>query len=188
VDLGTGDGRSVLRRARAEPARLFIGVDPALDGLAAASRQAARRADRGGAPNALFVLAALEDLPAELAARAGAVTVWFPWGSLLRAVAAPDDAGLRALRALCAPGAALDVVFSLDGTRDAREAVRLGLDGGAPATDLAAAYARAGFGAVRVAPLSRADLLAIPSTWAQRHAHGRPRPVSRVRARVPGSA
>ena len=76
-----------------------------------ASRRAARKPARGGAPNALFVRASAEALPAELGGLATAVTVLLPWASLLHAVAAPDPAVLAGLRGMCAAGASLVVVL-----------------------------------------------------------------------------
>jgi 16S rRNA (adenine(1408)-N(1))-methyltransferase len=80
IDLGTGDGRYVLAAAAAQPDRLVVGVDANVAGMTAASRRAAARPSRGGLPNALFVVAAAEALPAELDGVADMVTVHFPWG------------------------------------------------------------------------------------------------------------
>jgi 16S rRNA (adenine(1408)-N(1))-methyltransferase len=60
IDLGTGDGRRVLRVAAARPETLTIGVDANAAGMADASRRAARR---GALPNALFAVAAAEHPP-----------------------------------------------------------------------------------------------------------------------------
>ena len=77
VDLGTGDGRAVLRRAAAEPSALVIGIDAAASAMAEASR----RADRRGPTNALFLAAGVEALSASpLAGRADLVTVTVPVG------------------------------------------------------------------------------------------------------------
>ena len=56
----------MLAAAAAQPDRLVVGVDANAAGMATASRRAAARPARGGLPNALFVLAAAEALPAEL--------------------------------------------------------------------------------------------------------------------------
>jgi 16S rRNA (adenine(1408)-N(1))-methyltransferase len=60
IDLGTGDGRRVLRAAAAQPETLTIGVDANAAGMADASRRAARR---GALPNTLFAVAAAEHPP-----------------------------------------------------------------------------------------------------------------------------
>ena len=110
VDLGTGDGRAVLARARAEPRALIVGVDAAAASMAESSRRAARR----GPANAIFLAAGVETLAGTvLACRADLVTVTFPWGSLLRGVLGLDDAALAGVAALVAPGGRIEVLASV---------------------------------------------------------------------------
>lgn len=59
LDLGTGDGRTVLAAASARPDTLVI-VDANAAAMAESSRRAARR---GALPNALFAVAAAEHPP-----------------------------------------------------------------------------------------------------------------------------
>ncbi len=90
VDIGTGDGRFVYQSARENPKKFYIGIDPNVRPLEKISEKIYRKPAKGGAPNALFVQAAIEDLPAELDGVADEIHVHFPWGSLLRAVATGD--------------------------------------------------------------------------------------------------
>jgi len=53
----------------------------------------------------------LEDAPAELVGLADRLTVLFPWGSLLRAVAEAEPESLARLRAMCKRGADVRFVF-----------------------------------------------------------------------------
>jgi 16S rRNA (adenine(1408)-N(1))-methyltransferase len=78
VDLGTGDGRYVLSEAAAHPDRLVIGIDANVTAMVEAARPVTGRPSRGGLPNALFVVAAVEALPAELDGVADLVTAHFP--------------------------------------------------------------------------------------------------------------
>jgi 16S rRNA (adenine(1408)-N(1))-methyltransferase len=78
VDLGTGNGRYVLATAAAQPDRLVIGVDANAAAMAEAARRAAANPDRGGLPNAVFLTAAVEAMPAELYGVADLVTAHFP--------------------------------------------------------------------------------------------------------------
>jgi LuxR family maltose regulon positive regulatory protein len=80
IDLGTGDGRYVLATAAAQPDRLVVGVDANAAGMATASRRAAVKPLRGGLPNAVFVVAAAEALPAKLDGMADLVTRPLPLG------------------------------------------------------------------------------------------------------------
>lgn len=123
IDLGTGDGRAVLARSANEPDRLFVGIDAALDGL----RDGSRRAVRGHLGSVLFVQAPVEILPPELGGIADEVTVTLPWGSLLAAILGSAPGVLAGIRALCRPGARIEVVFSIDPVRDEGELARLGL-------------------------------------------------------------
>jgi 16S rRNA (adenine(1408)-N(1))-methyltransferase len=121
VDIGTEDGVFVYQSARRNPRKLYIGVDANPRPLEKISEKIHRKPAKGGAPNALFVQAAVEDLPPELDGVADEVHVHFPWGSLLRAMATGDPAVLRNLRRICSPGALLEVVIGVDPERDRGE-------------------------------------------------------------------
>ena len=127
IDIGTGDGRFVYQSARQNPNKLYIGIDPNARPLGKISEKIHRKPAKGGAPNVLFIQAAVEDLPSELNGVADELHVHFPWGSLLRAVATGESALLENLRRICAPGALLEVVIGLDPERDQTEIDRLGL-------------------------------------------------------------
>jgi 16S rRNA (adenine(1408)-N(1))-methyltransferase len=106
VDFGTGDGTFVRRSAKSEPEVLFVGIDAIADNLRDASRRASS--------NAVFGRLALEQAPGELAGFTDRLTVLFPWGSLLRAVAEAEPQDLARLRAICKPGAQVRFVFELE--------------------------------------------------------------------------
>ena len=69
VDVGTGDGRFAYHLASADPDRLVIGLDALAEPMGERAATAARKPAKGGRPNLLFVHAAIEALPAELARR-----------------------------------------------------------------------------------------------------------------------
>lgn len=167
--------------ARESPERLFVGVDA----NASALHQVSGRALRAGVRNVLYVRAAVEDLPAELAGAADRVTVVLPWGSLLAAVARPDPVLLAGIRRLCQPKAHLRCILGLDPERDRAECLRLRL----PTLDstylkgsMAGAYATAGFRVTSVRALTAGELAQWPSTWARKLAHGRARSVFQIEA------
>jgi len=131
-------------------------------------------------------------LAAELGAVADRVTVILPWGSLLRSVAAPDVnslrsiAGLRSIADLCLPDATIEIVFSYDSERDARERAPLGvsvLDERHMLTTLPRLYEQACLPITLVERLSQKELATYETTWAKRLAFGRSREVWRVRAK-----
>ena len=115
LDIGTGDGKHVLNLARRHSDALVIGLDASADAMRRTAARAAAKPARGGVPNAVFVWAAAEQLPAELTG-IDEVHVLMPWGSLLRAFAGPDPDVLSGIAA-CAPGATFLVTLNLHAWR-----------------------------------------------------------------------
>jgi 16S rRNA (adenine(1408)-N(1))-methyltransferase len=147
VDLGTGNGRFVLGAAREDPARLCIGIDAVHEAMRETAAQARRKPARGGAPNALFVVAAAEALPEALTGIADEITINYPWGSLMRMVVAPDEAALARIAALGKPGATVTILLTWSVFEDPDYLRRLDMPplGAADVeTRLAPVYARAG--------------------------------------------
>jgi 16S rRNA (adenine(1408)-N(1))-methyltransferase len=147
-----------------------IGVDANADLMREISRRASRKPARGGVPNALFGRLSLEEAPGELVQLADVLTVLFPWGSLLRAVAVPQLAALRKLAALGKPGARVWFVYGYGARRDARAMDELELPdlGSSPALrTLEAAYAEAGL-EVQARYVPREEVASIQSGWAKK--------------------
>lgn len=162
VDLGAGDGRAVLGRAAAHPGELVVGIDASSEGMVRTSRRAARTAARGGLPNARFVIAGLEALPAELSDFADLVSVQFPWGSLLAAATGDAPALTSLIVRLLRPGGTLRLIISAS-QRDEGAGVS-GLD---PAR-IAAVYRELGMRAAASRLATRHDLEASRSSWGKR--------------------
>ncbi len=175
LDIGTGDGRFVLGQARNHPDSFVIGIDAVASAMAEASRRAGAKPARGGLENALFVVAALETLPAELVGIATRITVNYPWGSLLRAVALPDVDLLANLAALAMDSASLDILINMHPFRDRTYAASLGLANAALTENpsrLRAEFQRAGFAVTRIENVM-GDLAHATSWGSQLHYAGR---------------
>lgn len=162
ADVGTGEGRAVLARARAEPATLVLGIDAAAEAMAESSRRSARR----GPANAQFLVAGAETLgDTVLAGRVDLVTVAFPWGSLLRGVLGSAPTALSGVAALVAPGGRVEVLVSVVPSD--------GIDGVATLTvgcepEIRRAWAQAGIDLTAMRPATAAEIEASHSTWARR--------------------
>jgi 16S rRNA (adenine(1408)-N(1))-methyltransferase len=163
----------VLAAAAAEADRLVVGVDASAAAMAEASRRAARRPERGGLPNALFVVAAAEALPDELDGLADLVTVHFPWGSLLRGLVAADPAVMGGLARVQRPGATLSLLLS---ATDRDRGAGVGAISDPTLAAMADAYGRHGLAVTRVRPATPADVAAARSTWGRRLGAGDRRP------------
>ena len=165
IDLGTGDGRAVLTGAAARPTDLVLGIDAVAASMAESSRRAARRAQRGGLPNAMFLVEAAEALPGPLAGRADLVIITFPWGSLLRGVLGRDRAVMTGAAGLLAPGGRVEILVSVVPSD--------GIDG-LPALDeracagIAAAWADVGLELTSICRATAEEVAATRSSWARR--------------------
>jgi 16S rRNA (adenine(1408)-N(1))-methyltransferase len=171
----------VLAAAAAQPDRLVVGVDANAAGMATASRRAAAKPARGGLPNALFVVAAAEQLPGELDGVADLVTVHFPWGSLLRGLLGADPATMTGLTRMLHPDGTLQLLLSST-VRD--HSVGVAPIQAATLHALAESYAALGLTVTEARPATVADVAAAHSTWGKRLGAGTRRPAWLLRAQL----
>ena len=187
VDIGTGDGLFVYQSARLNPGKFYIGIDANVRPLEKISEKIHRKPAKGGAPNVLFIQSAVEDLSEELNNVADEIHVHFPWGSLLKAVAAGEEQALRNLRRICTPEALLEIVIGLDDSRDRSEITRLGL---APFTIelidtvLVSKYRAAGFTITERGSLPASEWPEFKTSWAKRLRGKDTRPITYLIARA----
>jgi 16S rRNA (adenine(1408)-N(1))-methyltransferase len=133
--------------------------------------KATRKPPKGGLSNALFVQAAVEDLPPELDAIANEIYINFPWGSLLRAVVTGDEIVLTGIRRAAAPNCRLEIVIGLDVDRDRSEIRRLELpqmDDGYIQSVLVNKYRAAGFEILEARELRRREWSRLETSWARK--------------------
>lgn len=181
VDLGTGDGRWLYRVARARPEVLCLGVDANIDGLREISHRAARKPARGGVANLRFIAAAVESLPAALREAADELWVMYPWGSLLRAVAAPEPGIVRELASVMKPGGVFRAAINESALREPAVLRRLGLPL-RPIPDVYGAL-RAGYNEAGLNVTSmRSDGVRVRSSWGGRLGQGAGAPTLWVEA------
>ncbi|HUP83444.1 MAG TPA: hypothetical protein VM284_04555 [Candidatus Limnocylindria bacterium] len=154
VDIGTGTGQAVLRRAKREPSTLVVGVDAEASAMGDASRKAAAHLKKGGLPNALFLAEGAERLPGQLAGRADLVTVVLPWGSLLRGILDGDEMMLAALTGLLNARGQL-LLFMSDIDRH-------------DADTLTERLAGRGLRSIELRPAAESDVVSLSSGWARR--------------------
>lgn len=171
IDIGTGDGRFVSTTAKLNPNKFYIGVDANVRPLEKPSMKATRKPAKGGLPNAMFVQAAVEDLPEEFDGIADEIHIHFPWGSLLRAVTTGHSEILKALRRISAPGCVLEIVIGIDPIRDKTELERLGIPELTPIilhSFLVPKYIDAGFQLIDHDRLDASQWSKLETSWARR--------------------
>lgn len=149
--------------------------------MAEASRRAARGVRRGGLANAVFVVAAAEALPAALDGIATALTVHFPWGSLLDGLLCADPCILAGIRRVTRPGATVTLLLSVT-ERDHVAAMASFSDD--VIARLGRCYAAHGLALTEGRPATAAEVAGSHSTWARRLGAGARRPAWLLRFRV----
>ncbi len=180
MDIGTGDGRFVSAAARTNPTKFYIGVDASVKPLEKPSMRATRKAKKGGLPNAMFVQAAVEDLPDEFSGVADEIHIHFPWGSLLKAIATADANVLASLRRIAAAECLLEVVVGINPERDKTELQRLDIPELTPVflhSYLFPKCAASGFELRDHRRLSPAERSKLETSWARRLQSGTDRTV-----------
>jgi len=180
IDIGTGDGRFVSAAAKANPNKFYIGIDANVKPLEKPSIKATRKPAKGGLPNAMFVQAAVEDLPEGFDGTADEIHIHFPWGSLLRTVAVGDEVILYSLRRIAAPGCLLEIIIGVDPERDRAELERLGIPELTPVvlhSFLVPRYKKAGFETLDCRRLFPDEWAAIDTSWSRRLSSGTQRTV-----------
>lgn len=171
IDIGTGDCRFVSTAAKENPNKFYIGVDANVKPLEKPSMRATRKPSKGGLPNALFVQAAVEDLPDEFTHVADEIHIHFPWGSLLRAVATGDQRVLETLRRISAHKCLLEIVIGIDPEKDKTEIERLCLPDLSEAyltDDLIPKYTAVLFEHLDHGTMDSADWSRIETSWARK--------------------
>jgi 16S rRNA (adenine(1408)-N(1))-methyltransferase len=183
VDLGAGDGRAAYRRAIERPRELVIAIEPVRENVRELSAKAAKQPERGGAPNALYVVASIEQLPSELrgVAPAGGIAdeifVTLPWGSLMRGIILGDGGVLGALASLGREGAEVRMalntrIFDDPVPLDARDLPELTPE--YARQTLAPAFAAAGLRIDAARWMEAEEVAALGTTWSKRLSHRSP--------------
>lgn len=188
IDIGTGDGRFVSEAAKANPNKFYIGVDANVKPLEKPSMKATRKPAKGGLPNAMFVQAAVEDLPEEFNGVADEIHVHFPWGSLLKAVTLGELSVLASLRRIAAADCILELIIGIDRKRDRSELERLEIPELTPVlihSFLIPKYIAAGFDLVEARSLSRDEWSKLETSWARKLQTGTGRTVQLLVFRTP---
>jgi methyltransferase family protein len=159
LDLGTGDGRYVRYLAEHHPRWFVIGVDTCRENL--------HKHSRAKLPNALFIIAAAQDLPHELRGLSSHLTINFPWGSLLDGLLTADPALMGGLASVSGCVASLDI--RLNGGALAEAGTTLEAGAGKIRDNLF----RSGWPVKDPVTMDSCALRTFPSTWASRLAFGR---------------
>jgi 16S rRNA (adenine(1408)-N(1))-methyltransferase len=158
------------------PETFVIAIDPVREAMREMSAKAAKKPERGGVPNVLYVVGSIEQPPPELRGRADELYVTLPWGSLMRGLVLGDPTVLANLASLAKPGARLRIILN---TRIFDEPVPIDAQDLPEVTPqyardtLAPAYAAFGLRINEAREFGADEFGELATTWAKRLAHRR---------------
>ncbi len=128
LDIGCGDGKWAYEWAKDNPEHFVIGVDADASSMEKMSHKASRKESKGGLPNILYVQAAGESLPQQLAGRATQIYINFPWGSLLAGTMTLQSHFLTSISSLAsAAGCSLQLTTTYSPKYEPQMIAQLGL-------------------------------------------------------------
>ena len=187
VDIGTGDGRNIYRKAKAEPGTFFIGIDPVKDNMEEIAVKLNKKPEKGGLKNVVLAVAAAENMPPELHRIADTVTVLFPWGILLEGVVKPIDEFIDAVAETAKSGGKFEFITTYsptyeENTIETRAMPELSIDYfNGEYTDILKKH---GLIVESVEMLDNEFVKGFDSKWARRLAFGRKRDFYRITGSV----
>lgn len=180
VDLGTGSGQFVYKKAKNDPENLYIGIDSCADSMMEYSVKSSKKACRGGVGNILFVVDSAENLPKELESIADKIYVNLPWGTLMDGIIKGEEGILSSIRMISKDMGSLEVCVACHNlyeekvidTRNLPE-----LSAGFIKNELKYRYRLQGIDITETASWDNETLKKLDSKWAKKLAFGRPREI-----------
>lgn len=180
IDIGTGEGEFVYRKARQNRDAMFIGVDSAAAAMRPYSVKSAKKPEKGGLSNVMYVVAKAEALPDTLYGKADQISINLPWGSLRDGIIKGEPEVLNSIYKIAKTGAALDICISYCDFYEKQVIKERAL----PALSIAYfsqklkyVYENYGISINKVSVLTNEDLKKMNTKWAKKLGYGRKREV-----------
>jgi 16S rRNA (adenine(1408)-N(1))-methyltransferase len=179
VDLGTGDGRFVYKKALSNPNTLFIGIDPSEKQLQIYSKKALRSKLK----NALFIVGSIENIPIETESIAHEININLPWGTLLESIVKPTKEIISKLSKLLKVGGEINITLGYTPELEPSETRRLDLPviGNELIEDtITPLFKSCDLALKRARELDKKELKDIETTWAKKLNFGKDRKIYNI--------
>jgi len=167
LDLGTGDGRFVYKKALINSDVFYIGTDSSEKQIQIYSRKAVRKK----LTNILFAVGSIENLPKELESIGDKIYINLPWGTLLEFVVKPTKEGVIKLSKLLKDKGKIEITFGYAPEFEPSETERLRLPligDGLIEESIIPIFESCGFKSEGYSKLSKEELKDIETTWAKK--------------------
>ena len=184
VDIGTGEGEFVYKRARQNKESLYIGIDSSMASMRPSAVKSAKKPEKGGLDNVMYVVANAEDLPDDLASSANHIYIHLPWGSLRDGMIKGDGRLLANVKKIAKEKAIMEIYVGYCDLYEKKEMAVRGL----PELNLAyfcnelkSVYEKYGICIGQVSVLDNEDLKKLDTKWAKKLGHGKKREIYYLR-------
>lgn len=112
IDIGTGEGDFVYKNAKLNPNNMYIGIDTSADSMKEFSLKSAKKPEKGGLKNVMYVIGNACDLPDILTCKADKIYINLPWGSLRDGIIKGEHDFLSNIRKISKENATLEIRIS----------------------------------------------------------------------------
>ena len=112
MDVGAGDAKGSLRYARANPNAAVLALDLSWDAFDKSSKNAAKKFERGGAENIMFLCANAFEVSNFIDNQIDLMRIYLPWGNLLEGLAENNEKLLTSLASTLHNDAIFEIVIN----------------------------------------------------------------------------
>ena len=176
IDLGTGDGRYIYKKAKTNKDTLFIGIEP----IQKQPEEYSRKAQKEKISNAVYVLGSIEFFPEELIGKADKLTIILPWGSLLQSLTNPNNEKTPLISNILKNNGTLEVVLGYSQELEPTETRRLELQDLSEdflRKTIVPTFEKSNLRLTELKSLDKSCLKKIESTWSKKLSYGKDRPL-----------
>ncbi|MBW6441518.1 class I SAM-dependent methyltransferase [Patescibacteria group bacterium] len=178
LDIGTGDGRFVYKKALENKTNFYVGMDPAEKQMEIYSKKANRKRLK----NCLFIVGSVNNIPPELFSCINKIYINLPWGTLLENIAKGNVNFAEKVHNLLKKDGVLEIIFGYLPELEPSETKRLGLPDiseGENINQILSSFKKL-FEIEEMRELSKKDIGNIETTWAKKLKHGRDRRIYKI--------
>lgn len=180
IDIGTGEGEFVYKKAKQDKDAMFIGIDTSVDSMQQYSLKSAKKPEKGGLKNVVYMVANADNLPDDLLCKADKIFINLPWGSLRDGIIKGEHSFLNSIRKIAKENASLEIYISYCNLYEKQEIESRSLPTLTDSylcNELKAIYKRYGINITQVSVLNNEDLKKIETKWAKKLGYGKKRDV-----------
>lgn len=180
IDIGTGQGSFIYKRAKENPEAFYLGLDAAVDNMVENAKKILKKPEKGGLKNVLYIVSSIENPPSELENIADHLYVNLPWGSLLEGVVKGGEDVMSKITFIAKNNASLKITTTYSVFHEEGEIAKRGLpelNNNYFENELSHLYNKFGIDINSINTLTCEDLKGFESQWAKKLAYGKQREI-----------